>query len=295
MPRVEERHVDALGDLDLLVVRDRAEQPEREVDLVLGVDRPVEVDLDDGRRGTRAGPRGRGRPAPRRPRPPARAASSNTSASRRSSAAARSGSRRSRRAPRFANSTWSFAESSRTSRASSAVAAVHTIWPRKPLPDEQRQQAAVVEVGVGEDDRVERRRVEPERHAVAHRLVRTPLEHAAVDEDPGSPGVHEVARAGDRPRTAEKGELHAPIVTQVPSAGCPIPSPSPCPPRPATSTGPRLAGPRRSCCRACPGSSRGSSCSASASRSWPRRTWASARGRSSTRASRSSSASSWAP
>ena len=55
--------------------------------------------------------------------------------------------------------SWSLAESRSTSRASSAVAAVHTIAPRKPSLDEQRQQAAVVEVGVGQDDRVERRRV----------------------------------------------------------------------------------------------------------------------------------------
>ena len=76
---------------------------------------------------------GSGPPGAAAPATASSSASSNTVASRLSSAAARTGSRRSRRASRFANSTWSFAESSSTSRASSAVAAVHTIWPRKPF------------------------------------------------------------------------------------------------------------------------------------------------------------------
>ena len=99
--------------------------------------------------------------------------------------------------------------------ASSAVAAVHTIAPAEALLDQQRQQPAVVEVGVGEDDRVERRRVNAQRHPVAHRLVGAALEHAAVDEDPRPAGVDEVARARDGPRPAEEGELHASIVTHA--------------------------------------------------------------------------------
>ena len=87
------------------------------------------------------------------------------------------------------------------------------------LVDEQRQQAAVVEVGVGEDDGVERRRVDAQRHPVAHRLVGAALEHAAVDEDAGPTRVDEVARAGDRARSAEEGQLHAPIVTHRAAPG----------------------------------------------------------------------------
>ena len=124
------------------------------------------------------------------------------------------------------------------------------------LVDEQRQEAAVVEVGVGQDDGVERRRVEAQRHVVADRLVGAALEHAAVDEDLGPAGVDEVAGPGHGPRAAEEGQLHAPIVTHPHLAGdprgtmraCPTPSPSPSwrPPtsRPATrATGSTSLGP----------------------------------------------------
>ena len=47
-----------------------------------------------------------------------------------------------------------------------------------------RDEAAMVEMGVGQDDRVQRRRVVGEGNAVAHDLVRTALEHAAVDRAP---------------------------------------------------------------------------------------------------------------
>ena len=77
------------------------------------------------------------------------------------------------------------------------------------LLDQQREQPAVVEVGVGEDDGVERRRVHAQRHPVAHRLVGAALEHPAVDEDPRVARVDEVARARHGPGAAEEGELHA--------------------------------------------------------------------------------------
>ena len=66
----------------------------------------------------------------------------------------------------------------------------------------------MVEVGVGEDDRVERRRGRSRAGRGCASVRRSALEHAAVDEDPGAPGVDEVARPGDRSRAAEKGELH---------------------------------------------------------------------------------------
>ena len=49
----------------------------------------------------------------------------------------------------------------------------------------------MVEVSVGEDERVDARRIEAQRDAIADRLVGTPLEHAAVDEDPGSSRGHQ--------------------------------------------------------------------------------------------------------
>ena len=71
-------------------------------------------------------------------------------------------------------------------RASSPVPRGRVDRAREALVDDVRDQPAVVEVGVGQEDRVEGRRVEAERHAVADRLIRAALEHPAVDEDPGA-------------------------------------------------------------------------------------------------------------
>jgi hypothetical protein len=88
------------------------------------------------------------------------------------------------------------------------------------VPDEHRQEPAVVEVGVGQDHGVEGRRVEAERHAVPDRLGRPALEHPAVDEDPGAARVDEVPRARHGLGAAEERELessHARIVTHGPA------------------------------------------------------------------------------
>ena len=77
------------------------------------------------------------------------------------------------------------------------------------LADEERQQAAMVEVGVREHHGVERRGIDAQRHAVADRIGRPALEHPAIDEDPGAAGIDEVTRAGDGACPAEEGELHA--------------------------------------------------------------------------------------
>ena len=120
------------------------------------------------------------------------------------------------------------------------------------LVDEQRQQAAVVEVGVGEDDGIEGLGVDPERHAVAHRLVAAALEHAAVDEDAGLARVHEVARTRHGPRPAEEGELHVRIVAHRGHAhryawhdGGHVPRRSPRPPRGRVPRRARRPGPAR--------------------------------------------------
>ncbi len=68
-----------------------------------------------------------------------------------------SGSRFSRRTWRLANSSWSLPESSRTSEASSTVPSVAQIGPPKPGLDHVGDEPAVVEVGVGQQDRVDRR------------------------------------------------------------------------------------------------------------------------------------------
>ena len=71
-----------------------------------------------------------------------------------------------------------------------------------------RNQAAVVEVGVGEQDGVQLGRVVGERDAVADCLVGAALEHAAIDQDPGPAGGQQELRAGDRGRRAQELELH---------------------------------------------------------------------------------------
>jgi hypothetical protein len=51
--------------------------------------------------------------------------------------------------------------------------------------DQQRQEPAMIEVGVGQDDRVKLGRFEAERDPVADRLIGAALEHPAIDQDPG--------------------------------------------------------------------------------------------------------------
>ena len=74
--------------------------------------------------------------------------------------------------------------------------------------DQVRDQPAVVEVGVGQEDGVERRGVEVEREPVPDRLVRAPLEHPAVDEHLRLPGDEQMLRAGDGRRATEEVDLH---------------------------------------------------------------------------------------
>ena len=208
VPRVEQRDVDALGRLVRGVVRDRPEQRQREVDLVLGVQRAVELDDHLRARGTQQLLRVR---AARRRGPfrgQLRRASSNTACAFSSSAAARSGSRRSRRASRFANSTWSFAESSSTSRASSAVAAVHTIEPRNPCATSSgsspqwsrwawvRTTASSV---AGSNPSGTRLRIVS---------AGPPWNMPQSMRTRARPVSSEEARPGDRARAAEEGELH---------------------------------------------------------------------------------------
>ena len=79
--------------------------------------------------------------------------------------------RRAARACR-ASSSCRCAASSSTSRANSRVAAVAIISPRKPRLSQQRQSPAMVEMGVGEQDEIDRRGVEAERRGVLLRRSR---------------------------------------------------------------------------------------------------------------------------
>ena len=79
---------------------------------------------------------------------------------------------------------------------------------RRTLLDDMRDEPAVVEMGVGQEDRVQLARVVRERDPVADRLVRAALEHPAVDQDPGALGGQQELRAGHRRRGPEELEVH---------------------------------------------------------------------------------------
>ena len=66
----------------------------------------------------------------------------------------------------------------------------------------------MVEMGVGQQDRVELGRLERERDPVPDRFVRAALEHPAVDQDPGAIGDEQELRAGDGGRAAEELDVH---------------------------------------------------------------------------------------
>src|SRR5258708_25452274 len=58
--------------------------------------------------------------------------------------------------------------------------------PPIPLLDEERKQSAVVEMGVGQEHRIQAGRIERERNPVANGFIWAALEHAAIDQDPGA-------------------------------------------------------------------------------------------------------------
>jgi hypothetical protein len=80
--------------------------------------------------------------------------------------------------------------------------------PRVAVADQQRQQPAVVEVGMRQQHGVERGRLERERDPVADRFVGAALEHPAVDQDPGAARGEQELRAGDRRGPAQELEVH---------------------------------------------------------------------------------------
>lgn len=78
----------------------------------------------------------------------------------------------------------------------------------EPVADQGGEVAAVVDVGVGEQHRLDRGRVHRERRPVQLPEALQALEEAAVDEQPAPAGVDEEPGAGDGLRCAEEGELH---------------------------------------------------------------------------------------
>src|SRR5438309_9628024 len=71
-----------------------------------------------------------------------------------------------------------------------------------------RNEPAVIEMRVREQERVHLTRRVGERHAIADHVVRAALEHAAVDEHARPVGLKQILRTGHRPGRAEKVETH---------------------------------------------------------------------------------------
>src|SRR5256712_5495132 len=71
-----------------------------------------------------------------------------------------------------------------------------------------RDEPAVIEMRVREQERVDLARRIGERHAVADHIVRAALEHAAVDEHARPVGLEQILRTRHRPCRAEKVEEH---------------------------------------------------------------------------------------
>ena len=84
---------------------------------------------------------------------------------------------------------------------------------RVALASQDRQQPAVVEVGVRQEDGVQLGWFEVERDPVPDRLVGTALEHAAVDEHASPRRDEEELRPGHGGRAAEEVDLHQRMVT----------------------------------------------------------------------------------
>jgi len=75
--------------------------------------------------------------------------------------------------------------------------------------DQARQQAGVVDVGVGEDDEIDRAWIEIESTLVLGAGLAPALEHAAIDQKTYAVRFHQIAGAGDFTRRAEKGQFHS--------------------------------------------------------------------------------------
>ena len=73
---------------------------------------------------------------------------------------------------------------------------------------QMRDETAVIEMRVREQQRVDLTRLVGERHAVADHIVRAALEHSAIDDDARAVGLEQILRTRHRARRAEKVQAH---------------------------------------------------------------------------------------
>ena len=75
--------------------------------------------------------------------------------------------------------------------------------------DQSRQQAGMVDVGMGEQDKVDGRRIEGKRLVVLGARFAPALEHAAIDQKAHPFVFHQIAGAGHFARRTEKSQFHS--------------------------------------------------------------------------------------
>ena len=114
------------------------------------------------------------------------------------------------------------AESGSTSVQRSRVPGVQKMRPAKPLRDQPRQVAAVIEMRVRQHHRVDRRGRIGSARPVAQPQLLQPLKQPAIDQDPTAAQIEQMLGAGDRAGGSEKRQSTASddyTETRVMSAG----------------------------------------------------------------------------
>jgi hypothetical protein len=100
--------------------------------------------------------------------------------------------------------------------------------PAEAMGHERGEVPAVIDVGMGEEDRVQTLDIERERPVSALALVPRPLEQAAVEENTPTTNLKEVARTRDRPRASPRSELHVALRDRLRISAIYKDSPQPC-------------------------------------------------------------------
>lgn len=80
--------------------------------------------------------------------------------------------------------------------------------PSKALCCQARQQAAVIDVRVGQQHKIDLARVKGEGSVIAVFGFGAALHHAAVDQETAAIGLYQIARPGDLLGRAQKCDLH---------------------------------------------------------------------------------------
>ena len=86
----------------------------------------------------------------------------------------------------------------------------------EPTAHQQRQAAAVIDMGVRQQHHIDPRRVERKRRTVALVPLLAALDHAAIQQPPAGGGFDQMAGAGNLARRTVKGDTHRRLSTRRP-------------------------------------------------------------------------------